>query len=356
MIVSSSCDTSGMDTAGTENPFLRFVQPMPKVLERAGFMQRFADLDGVVLSYARGPANGPPLVLLPAQMGTWLSYAPVMPRLAECFEVLAVEVRGHGSSSWTPGEYCWDSVGADLALFLERVVQRPAIVSGNSSGGLLALWLAANASERVAAIVLEDAPVFSAEMPRFRDRDRFVYAGLERFVRLLGDRRHRRLADYFRGQELPLSPRRVKRMPDWAVDLLDRAVRSHRRRHPDGPAGVGAWWLPRGMDELMRSLSMFDPDFARAFVDGRFFGGFRHEAALRATRCPVLVLHGRWHRSERYGLVGALDDEDVRRIVRLLPTARVRRIGANHVLHRFKPAAFVRALTEFAAELREDEP
>jgi pimeloyl-ACP methyl ester carboxylesterase len=42
-------------------------------------------------------------------------------------------------------------------------VRRPAIVSGNSSSGLIALWLAANAREHVAGIVVEDAALFSAE-------------------------------------------------------------------------------------------------------------------------------------------------------------------------------------------------
>lgn len=332
-----------------DNPFLRFVQPMPRALRAAGFDQRFAELDGVTLSYAQGPAAGPPLVLVPAQMALWLTYAPVMPALAKRFEVFVVDVRGHGSSSWTPGDYSWSSVGTDLARFLENTVGRPAIVSGNSSGGILALWLAAEAPDLLTAIVLEDAPVFSVEMPRFRDRDRFVYEGLASFVRTLGNRENRHLADYFRGQELPVSERRVKRLPDWVVNQLDRAVTGYERRHPGQPSGVNAWWLPRMMDELMRSLSMFDPDFARAFIDGRFYGDFSHEHALRAVRCPVLVLHGDWHRYEKYGLVGALDDDDVHRIVDLVADAEVRRIHANHVLHRYKPKEFIDAVLDFAS-------
>ncbi|MFC8192133.1 alpha/beta fold hydrolase [Cellulomonas sp. NPDC057328] len=338
-----------MDVVPYDNPFLRYTEPLPERLHAAGFTHRFADLDGVTLSHVRGPANGPPLVLVPAQMATWRTYAPVMPALAERFEVVAVDVRGHGSSSWTPGRYDWDTVGGDLALLLERVVQRPAVVAGNSSGGVLALWLAAHVPDRVRAVALEDAPVFSVEMPRFRDRDRFVYEGLERFVRVLGDREHRRLADYFRGQVLPVSERRVKRMPDWFVDVLDRAVRDHERRHPGQPSGVDAWWLPGAMDDLIRSLSMFDPDFARAFVDGRFYGDFSHEAALRALTCPLLLLHGRWHRSERFGLVGALDDDDARRIRELVPGTVYRRVDANHVLHRYRPREYVREVVELAS-------
>lgn len=117
-------------------------------------------------------------------MGTWELYERVFLPLAESFQVYAVDVRGHGKSSWTTGDYSWKSVGEDLATFLEKVVGRPALVAGNSSGGVLALWLAAEQHpERVAGIVLEDAPIFSVEWPRFRDKDRFVYQGLVHAVR-----------------------------------------------------------------------------------------------------------------------------------------------------------------------------
>jgi pimeloyl-ACP methyl ester carboxylesterase len=259
-------------------------------------------------------------------------------------------VRGHGNSSWTPGDYTWDSVGGDLRLFLERVVRQPALVSGNSSGGVLALWLAARAPELVSGIVLEDAPIFSVEMPRFAERDRFVYQGLKHFVDVLGDSEHRRLADYFRGQGLPVSARRTKRMPGWFVDVLDRKVTRYEREHPGEPSGVSAWWLPGSMSDLFRSLSMFDPDFARAFVDGRFYGDFSHEAALRAVRCPVLLLHATWHRYRKWGLVGAMDHDDARRVCALVPGTVYRRIPANHVIHRLKPKKFVGAVLDFAGE------
>lgn len=57
-----------------------------------------------------------------------------------------------------------------MAAFLERIAGARAVVSGNSSGGLVALWLAANRPELISRIVLEDAPVFSAEMPRCREK------------------------------------------------------------------------------------------------------------------------------------------------------------------------------------------
>lgn len=338
--------------AANANPFFRFTPRLPRSVVEAGYRHEVVDLGAAALSFVRGPrSDRPALVLVPAQMGTWSSYAGVLPALAQGFEVFVVEVRGHGGSSWTPGDYCWDTVAGDVALFVERVVGRPAIISGNSSGGLIALWCAARAPAWTRAIVLEDAPVFSAEMPRFRDRDRYVFNGLARIVQTLGDVEHRRLADYFLGVSMPVSERRVKSLPAWFVRHLQRRLDVWAKAHPGEPAGLDGWWLPATLSDLFRSLSMFDPDFARAFVDGRFYGDFDHAEALRCTSCPVLLLHGTWRRFARWGLVGALDDDDVRRVIELAPQTRCVKIAANHVLHRYRPRAFVGALHELAETL-----
>ena len=319
---------------------------MDPKLSELGYQERRFNTGEVELNYVVGPNRGPALVLIPAQTGIWESYHKVMPALAQKFQVYVVEVRGHGQSSWTPGNYSWASVGGDLAVFLKQVVQRPAWVSGNSSGGILALWLAANVPELVAGIVLEDAPVFSVEMPRFKEEDRFVYQGLEHLVAALGDLEHRDLADYLRGQVLPVNEgRRVKRMPDWFVNWLSGVIRRYQAAHPGQPVDIR--WFPATVRILFKSISTFDPDFARAFVDGRFYAGLDHAEALRRVRCPVLVLHADWFRHPRFGLVGAMDDRDAARIQALVPQAQYRRIAANHVIHAFKPRAFVEAVEAF---------
>jgi pimeloyl-ACP methyl ester carboxylesterase len=224
--------------------------------------------------------------------------------------------RGFGFSHWTSA----GTVGGDVAAFLEQVVGDPAMVSSNSSGGLVALWLAANCPWLVSGVVLEDAPVFSAEMPRFRDRDRFVYEALRHTVEALGDPENRDLADYFRIQELPQENGRIRRVPGWFADVMSRDMGRYEARHPGKSVDVP--YLPPTLRLFIRSLSTFDPDFARAFVDGRFYEGLDHAAALTKIRCPMLVLHADWFRDPRYGLVGAMDDADAARMRRLVSRAR----------------------------------
>ncbi len=206
---------------------------MNKQLLQAGFSEMKFNTGELTLNYAVGPNNGPALLFIPAQMGIWETYAPNMLALAPHFQIYAIDVRGHGGSDWATGDYSWDSAGRDLRAFVQKAIGRKTIVSGNSSGGILALWLAANAPEWVSGLILEDAPVFSVEMPRFRDEDRFVYAGLKHLVGSIGDVDNRDLADYFRGQTLPVNQgRREKRVPDWVADMFSYFIKRHQAEHP----------------------------------------------------------------------------------------------------------------------------
>lgn len=64
---------------------------------------------------------------------------------------------------------------------------------------------------------------------------------------------------------------------------------------------------------------MFDPDFARAFVDGRFYDGINHEEAFKKTKCPIMLIHADWKRYENFGLVGAFDEDDAKLAISLAP-------------------------------------
>lgn len=313
----------------------------------AGFTEQQYNTGKVKLNYIVGPNNGPALVLIPAQTGIWESYYKVLPALAKRFQVYVVEIRGHGKSSWMPGDYTWTTIGEDMRSFLRHVVGRPAVVSGNSSGGIIALWCGANAPELVAAVVLEDAPVFSVEMPRFKETDRFVYNGLVHSADALGNLEHRDLANYFKGLEMPVSATRTKRVPDGMVRFLSKKIKQAQAANPGQPVTLKKWYLPKTLTILFKSISMFDPDFAKAFVDGRIYQGLDHAEALRRIQCPLLVLHANWHRYEKYGLVGAMDDDDAKRIQQLVPHAKYKKIPANHVIHMYKPKQFVAAIEEF---------
>lgn len=323
---------------------------MNRKLTAAGFTEQRFNTGEINLNYAVGPNHKPALVLVPAQMGNWESYLKVLLPLSQRVHVFAVDVRGHGGSDWATGDYSWASIGRDMLAFMQQVVRRPAIVSGNSSGGLIALWLAANLPDYVSGIILEDAPIFSVEWPRFKDEDRWVYEGLQYFVDKLGDPDNRDLADFIR-RPMPVNEGQEERqVPAWFVNILSWIVHRFQRTHPGQPIDITRF--PLSLRVGIKQLSMFDPDFSRAFVDGRFYEGLNHAEALGKVQCPMLVLHGDWFRHPKYGLVGAMDDQDAARIQELVPQAQYKKIlGANHVIHLFKPAEFIEAVEAFAAQI-----
>ena len=130
------------------------------------FPEQLVDLGEVQMNYATlGDKSSPALLLIPGQTESWWGYEAAMPRLAEHFEVFAVDLRGQGRSTRTPGRYTLDNMGNDLVRFIDTVIGRASYVSGLSSGGVLAAWLSAYAKPgQVVAALYEDPPLFASEL------------------------------------------------------------------------------------------------------------------------------------------------------------------------------------------------
>jgi 3-oxoadipate enol-lactonase/4-carboxymuconolactone decarboxylase len=101
-----------------------------------------------------GRPDRPVLVLAHAlglDHGMWdAQVAQLLPHV----QVLRYDIRGHGASGASAGDYRIEDLGADaIALTSELGIQAFAFC-GLSLGGMIGLWLAANASERLTALVL----------------------------------------------------------------------------------------------------------------------------------------------------------------------------------------------------------
>ncbi len=111
-----------------------------------------------------GSPSDPAMLLIPGQSGSWWSYEAAMRLLAESYQVYAVDLRGQGRLTWTPGRYSLHNFGNGLVRFIDRVIGRPVIVCGLSSGGVITAWLSAFATPgQVVAAVYEDPPLFASE-------------------------------------------------------------------------------------------------------------------------------------------------------------------------------------------------
>jgi len=112
-----------------------------------------------------GPDNTPVLVLsnsLGSTLGMWDDQAPV---LRERFRLLRYDQRGHGDSPVPSGPYKLEDLGRDALALLDRLEIERASFCGLSIGGLVGMWLASEAPERVERLVLCcTAPRFDPEM------------------------------------------------------------------------------------------------------------------------------------------------------------------------------------------------
>ncbi|OGY59220.1 MAG: hydrolase [Candidatus Colwellbacteria bacterium RIFCSPLOWO2_12_FULL_44_13] len=321
---------------------------MNKDIEQVGFEEKYFDTGEVKLHYLVGPNNGLPLVLIPAQGLSLESYQRVLVPLSKDFQVFAVDVRGHGKSSWTTGNYNFPNMGKDFKKLLENIIQRPAIISGNSSGGLIALWLAANVPDKVRGVILEDTPVFSAEWPRLRD-DCFIYRIFKLSTETIGSSQGRNLVAFIKGMEVPIEGKqKVIQFPVWLTGIISIMVRFHEWLKPGKPVDLPL--LPAEARMMIKSFSEYDPDFTRAFVNGRACKEFSHAEALVKVKCPLLVLQANWFRHPKFGLVGAMDDKDLEQLHLLAPHAQYKRITSGHMIHFENPKQYIKEVKEFAVQ------
>ncbi|PPK87391.1 pimeloyl-ACP methyl ester carboxylesterase [Neolewinella xylanilytica] len=123
----------------------------------SGFTHAYATVNKVKLHYVQG-GTGAPLVLLPGWPETWWAYHHIMPRLAERFTVIAVDLRGMGSSDKPTDGYEKKNMALDVANLIEQLGYERAAVAGHDIGALVAYSLAANHPDRVSKLVLLDTP------------------------------------------------------------------------------------------------------------------------------------------------------------------------------------------------------
>jgi pimeloyl-ACP methyl ester carboxylesterase len=322
----------------------------------AGIPEDFKELgfktDGVTLNYVVGPDNGLPLLLIPGQMESWQGYKCVLPELSKRFHIFVPDLRGHGRSTRTPGKYSYNICGNDLKCFIQEVIQQPALVAGLSSGGVLAIWLAAYAPEDVLAIISEDPPIFSSIWPRIQD-EKFMTRNFKLAVDTLGKPGKRDVEGYLSEVGTPVKGKsELLKIPPFIIKVIFFLDRVNRAVRPNRPYDTP--FLPYNMRVGNKFLSEYDTDFSRATIDGDLSRGFSPEEALKRVKCPMLLMRGDAYRHETWGLIGAMDDQDLERIVSLVDDLWCVQIVGGHEIHLAQPRRYIDEITRFVDHLREE--
>ncbi|MCL2595416.1 MAG: alpha/beta hydrolase [Promicromonosporaceae bacterium] len=115
-----------------------------------------------------GNPNGPTLVLLHGVTDSGLDWPDAVARWGEAYRILALDLRGHGVSPRFAEDELVDVAAIWLAdvLAVLRAQSEPPVVAGHSLGACLALLADATEPGLIGALVLEDPPLPSSELPR----------------------------------------------------------------------------------------------------------------------------------------------------------------------------------------------
>ena len=313
------------------------------------FPESLADLGEVRINYSTsGGPHLPALLLIPGQSESWWGYEAAMPLLAERFHVHAVDLRGQGRSSWTPGRYTLDNMGNDLVRFIDLVIGRPTVVSGLSSGGVLSAWLSAYAKPgQVRGAVWEDPPLFASELHPACGQSIRQAAGpmFAMWSKWLGDQWS--IGDW--PGMLAAAPREL---PEWIVVML-----AAMRVADGGEAALSA----EQAIEAPQNLKEYDPEWGRAFWTGTVAASCDHERMLASVKVPVLFTHHFRQVDDATGvLMGAISDLQAVRARELVegagqPFEYLSFPEMPHSMHGADPALFARTVTEWASALPDQE-
>lgn len=243
----------------------------------------------------RWHGHGPPVLLIHGISGAASSWFPIIDDLAEVFNPITLDLRGHGDSAKPASGYLYPDYIADLDAALNALELDHPLIVGHSLGGIVTLWWAATQPDRAAGLAIEDAPLRSGEAfrPAF-DR----WTTLNAMSR--GELRAHYAAEY----------------PDWSDDQLDE-----RSRLMNGTAAAV---------------------FSELRADSLAHEGVDRIAEITGIVSPVLLVHG------DLASGGMVVPGDAAELATRLPNARTIRVPeSGHTLHRDRKAEFLAVVLPF---------
>ena len=125
---------------------------------QAPYQDRFLTVNGLRLHYLDwGSPDKQPFIMLHGIGRVAHSFDHIAPKFSRDYHVIAIDMRGHGDSAWSPeGAYLVQDYANDLEAFVAQLNLRNIVLLGNSTGGRVVQVYAGMHPERVAKLVVED--------------------------------------------------------------------------------------------------------------------------------------------------------------------------------------------------------
>ncbi len=220
-----------------------------------------------------GPEHGPRIVLVHGLGGSHLNWALAARGLAERARVWALDLPGFGRSEPGTRSAAIRANVAALERFVREVVGAPAILVGNSMGGMISIQLAARAPDAISGLVLVDPALPMARPLRLDPMValRFALFALPGVGLRTIARRRARIGSRATVVE-------ALRMCGLDTDAVPSELLDQSAALVDGRRDVAG--MDRAFIDAARSLLAVNADPR----------GYR--ATMAAVQAPVLLLHG----------------------------------------------------------------
>ncbi len=235
----------------------------------------------------RGPATGPPLVLLHGLGGSSDTFSNILPALSQTFRVIAYDHRGHGRSVQRGQDYSLDVMAGDLGSLLDHLGIESAHLLGTSFGARTGMHFAHLNPGRVRSLLVEDMEMVARVVDyeeEYREKAR-LSESLPRYFPSF-DAVRRALGAFYNPLEVMDAMLSAVQLPDGRVELLHR------------PHGMFLFDLGGNGVDLTVPLRNFRKPLLFVRADPRnsflFDEGVRH---IRRTRpdVPILTVPGAEH-------------------------------------------------------------
>jgi pimeloyl-ACP methyl ester carboxylesterase len=266
------------------------------------FISESVLVNGIDLHYYRTEGDKPPLVLAHGITDDGLCWLPVAEILAEDFNIIMMDARGHGRSDAPESGYTLQNLGMELAGMVQALKLNKPILLGHSMGAITALVAAGLHPAMPRAILLEDPPPFWM-VSNGQPRDPEFVNGFAAWINAIKRKTRDELLSECQEQN-----------PAWSEAEFDPWVNSKQRVSP-------------------RVTALIDPPDMTSIDMPHLF---------KKITCPALFI------SAEVRLGAASKAEDIDQLKNYIPQLQATYIaGAGHNIRREQFASYLRSIQSY---------
>ena len=133
------------------------------------------DADGCPIHVEVEGPEDKPVLMLSNSLGTTLHmWDPQVAALTQHFRLVRYDRRGHGKSGVPEGPYTMEMLGRDVLAVLDALKIEKINWCGLSMGGMVGMWLGANAPQRIDRLILSNTSAYFADKEIWNGRIKTV--------------------------------------------------------------------------------------------------------------------------------------------------------------------------------------